>query len=345
MKIAVDAMGGDNAPKAIIKGAAIALERYPELEFLFFGDEKALHKCLDHKFDSRTKKLAEKSAIIHADQVIAADEKPSVALRKGKDSSMTKAIEAVKNGEADAVISAGNTGALMAISTISLRTLQGIDRPALCSLFPTINGQSVMLDLGANPECSAENLFQFAVMGDAFAKAVIGKSDPTVGVLNIGSEAGKGIDSVRRAADLLTHTHLPINFYGFVEGQDIAMGTVDVVVTDGFSGNIALKTAEGAGWLCKKYLKMGFNSSIIAKIGACLAAPALKSIFKKIDPRSHNGGMLIGLNGIVVKSHGRTDDIGFANALEVTRNLVKDDINNTITQEMAQARDEGELDY
>lgn len=337
-------MGGDNAEKATIKGAAIALNRYPEIEFLLFGDKEIIEKELNSG-GSKVKKLAEKSTVIHAEQVIAADEKPSIALRKGKNSSMTKAIEAVKSGDADAIISAGNTGALMAISTISLRTLPGIDRPALCSLFPSVNGQSTMLDLGANPECSAENLFQFAVMGDAFARAVIGKKEPSIGVLNIGSEAGKGVDSVRRAADLLTNTHLPLNFYGFIEGQDIAMGTVDVVVTDGFSGNVALKTAEGAGWLCKKYLKMGFKSSIIARIGALLAAPALKSIFKKIDPRSHNGGMLIGLNGVVVKSHGRTDDVGFANALEVARNLVKDNVNNTIIEEMAAAREEGDLDY
>ena len=269
--------------------------------------------------------------------MIAAHEKPSVAIRQGKNSSMGMAIDAVKTGKAEAVVSAGNTGALMAISKIALRTLAGIDRPAICSLFPTVNGQAVMLDLGANTECTAENLFQFAVMGEAFARVVLARKSPSIGILNIGSEAGKGIDSVRRAADMLTNTHLPLNFYGFIEGNDIAAGVVDVVVTDGFSGNIALKTAEGAGKLCADFLKKGLNSSPRAMLGALLAKPALKSVFKKIDPRSHNGGMFIGLNGIVVKSHGGTDEIGFANAIEVTRNLMNDKINQQIIDEIGQA--------
>ncbi|PIR34465.1 MAG: phosphate acyltransferase [Alphaproteobacteria bacterium CG11_big_fil_rev_8_21_14_0_20_44_7] len=340
MKIALDAMGGDNAPASVIKGADIALVSYPQLEFIIFGDKEQVEPLL-HKHP----KLAKKSRFIHTDIIVANEEKPSVALRQGKNSSMALAIDAVKRGDADAVISAGNTGALMAMSKIALRTLPGIDRPAICSLFPTSKGQSVMLDLGANPECSAENLFQFAVMGEAYARAVLGKKDASIGLLNIGSEAGKGIDSVRRAADLLEDTHLPLNFKGFVEGNDIAMGTVDVVVADGFSGNIALKTAEGAGKLCAEYLKRGLTSSIMARCGAVLAKPALKSVFKKIDPRSHNGGMFVGLNGIVVKSHGGTDHIGFANAIEVTVNLVKDKINDRIIEEIGFVSEEGELEY
>ena len=338
MKIALDAMGGDNAPNSVIDGAAIALERYPELEFSIFGDEAKIAKLV-----AKHAKLAEKSQIIHSPEAISAHEKPSVAIRQGKSSSMGMAIEAVKSGAADAVVSAGNTGALMAISKIALRTLAGIDRPAICSLFPTMNGQAVMLDLGANSECSAENLFQFAVMGEAFARVVLAKKEPSIGILNIGSEAGKGIDSVRRAADMLANTHLPLNFYGFIEGNDIAAGVVDVVVTDGFSGNIALKTAEGAGKLCAEFLKKGLSSSPRAMLGAFFAKPALRSVFKKIDPRSHNGGMFIGLNGIVVKSHGGTDEIGFANAIEVTRNLVNDKINQQIIDEISTANEYEEL--
>lgn len=342
MKLALDAMGGDNAPNSVIGGALDALIRYPELEFLICGDEAQIQEIFNS--EKKYKKLAEKSEIIHTDKVVSPDDKPSAALRQGRDSSMAKAIEAVKSGNADAAISAGNTGALMAMSKIALRTLPGIDRPAICSLFPSAEGQVVLLDLGANPECSAENLFQFAIMGEAYARTVLNKKDSKIGILNIGSEAGKGIDSVRRAADLLRDTHLPLNFHGFVEGDDIAKGTVDVVVTDGFSGNIALKASEGAGWLCKHYLKKGFKSSLLAKCGAVLAAPALRSIFKKVDPRSHNGGMFVGLNGIVVKSHGGTDDVGFANAIEVTKNLVQDKINDRIIEEMSIVREEGELE-
>jgi glycerol-3-phosphate acyltransferase PlsX len=339
MKIALDAMGGDNAPQSVVDGAAIALNRYPEIEFMFFGDEKILTKLV-----GKHAKLAKKSAIIHSEIAISPEEKASLALRQAKTSSMGMAIDAVKTGAADAVVSAGNTGALMAISKISLRTLAGIDRPAICSLFPTVKGQSVMLDLGANSECTAENLFQFAVMGEAFCRVVLARKDPSIGILNIGSEAGKGIDSVRRAADLLQNTSLPLNFYGFIEGNDIAAGVVDVVVTDGFSGNIALKTAEGAGKLCADFLKKGLTSSPRARLGALLAKPALKSIFKKIDPRSHNGGMFIGLNGIVVKSHGGTDEVGYANAIEVTRNLVQDKINEQIIAEIGQAAEFEEIE-
>jgi glycerol-3-phosphate acyltransferase PlsX len=248
---------------------------------------------------------------------------------------MQLAINAVKDGKADAMISGGNTGALMAMSKLTLRTLPGIDRPAICSLFPTRKGQSVMLDLGANAECTADNLFQFGIMGEAFAKAVLAIKQPTIGLLNIGSEAGKGVDSVRAAAEMLSTTHLPIKYIGFVEGNDIPAGTADVIVADGFTGNIALKMAEGVGKLCGEYIKMGLTSSIFAKIGALMAKPALKSIFKKIDPRAHNGAMFLGLNGIVVKSHGGMDHVGFAHAIDVAVDLIKDKINQRIIDEMA----------
>lgn len=340
MKISLDAMGGDNAPKCIIHGAAEALARYPELEFIIFGDQQQINEIL--LSEKNFQRLASRSEVNHTDTVVSSNDKPSVALRQGKDSSMAKAINAVKHGLADAAICAGNTGALMAMSKVALRTLPGIDRPAICSLFPSAKGQTVVLDLGANPECSAENLFQFAIMGEAFARTVLHKKNPTIGILNIGVEAGKGIDSVQRAADLLRNTHLPLNFHGFVEGDDIALGTVDVVVTDGFSGNIALKASEGAGWLCKHSVKKGFASSISAKLGAFLASPALRSVFKEIDPRSRNGGMLVGLNGIVVKSHGGTDAHGFANAIRATKNLIEGKVNERIIAEINIVRDENE---
>ena len=245
MKLALDAMGGDHAPTSVIKGANEAVNRHPNTRFVIFGDAAKIEPLL-----SKHPKLATKSDLVHTDIAISSHDKPSQALRQGRNSSMQLAIDAVKEGRVDAAVSGGNTGALMAMAKISLRTLPGIDRPAICSLFPTRKGQSVMLDLGANPDCSGDNLFQFGIMGEAFARAVMGKKDATVGILNIGSEAGKGVDSVKQAAELLQNTHLPIKFHGFVEGHDIAAGTVDVIVTDGFTGNIALKTAEGVGKLC-----------------------------------------------------------------------------------------------
>lgn len=329
MKIALDAMGGDYAPKAVIRGANLAILRHPEAQFLIFGDRAQIEPLI-----SKFPKLAAKSEVIHTSDVITNDDKPSVALRQGRNSSMQLAINAVKEKQAEACVSGGNTGALMAMSKISLRTLPGIDRPAICSLFPTRRGQSVMLDLGANPECTAENLFQFAIMGEAFGVALLGKKEPTIGLLNIGSEAGKGVDSVRQASEMLTNTHIPIKYVGFVEGNDIASGTVDVIVTDGFTGNIALKTAEGVAKLCGEYIKMGLTSSVFAKVGSLMAKPALKSIFKKIDPRAHNGAMFLGLNGIIVKSHGGMDHIGFAHAIDVAVYLIKAGINQRIVDEI-----------
>ena len=322
-------MGGDHAPRAVVKGAIQALHRHPEIEFLLYGDEAKIAPLF--KFHP---KLAKHSQIIHTPDAVSNEDKPSAALRQGRNSSMQLAINAVKDKTAQACISGGNTGALMAMAKISLRTLPGIDRPAICSLFPTRKGQAVMLDLGANAECTAENLFQFAIMGEAFGSAVLGKKEPTIGLLNIGSEAGKGIDSVRQAAEMLTSTQIPIKYQGFVEGDDIASGNVDVIVTDGFTGNIALKTAEGVAKLSAEYIKMGLTSSIFAKIGSRLAKPALKSIFKKIDPRAHNGAMFLGLNGIIVKSHGGMDHIGFANAIDVAVYLIKADINQRIVDEI-----------
>lgn len=322
-------MGGDYAPKAVIRGANFALSRNPDLEFLLVGNESEIRPLL-HKHH----KLEQRSQIIHTTDVVTNEDKPSIALRQGKNSSMQLAINTVKEKIADACVSGGNTGALMAMAKIALRTLPGIDRPAICSLFPTRKGQAVMLDLGANPECTAENLFQFAIMGEAFGVALLGKKEPTIGLLNIGSEAGKGVDSVRQASEMLQTTQIPIKYVGFIEGNDIATGTVDIIVTDGFTGNIALKTAEGVAKLCGEYIKMGLTSSIFAKVGSMMAKPALKSIFKKIDPRAHNGAMFLGLNGIIVKSHGGMDHVGFANAIDVAIHLAKANINQRIIDEI-----------
>lgn len=329
MRIALDAMGGDHAPKSVIRGAHLSLIHHPNIKFLIFGDINKIEPLL-----KKHPVLEKASEIFHTESAISSHEKPSVAIRQGKESSMQLAINSVKNGLADAAVSGGNTGALMAMSKLTLRTLPGIDRPAICSLFPTKKGQSVMLDLGANSECTADNLFQFAIMGDAFARAVIGIKQPTIGLLNIGSEAGKGVDSVRAASEMLTHTKLPIKYIGFVEGNDIPAGTADVIVADGFTGNIALKMAEGVGKLCAEYIKMGLTSSIFAKIGAIMAKPALKSIFKKIDPRAHNGAMFLGLNGIVVKSHGSMDEVGYSHAIDVAADLIKGKVNQRIVEEL-----------
>ncbi|HEY8015745.1 MAG TPA: phosphate acyltransferase PlsX, partial [Dongiaceae bacterium] len=310
LSIALDAMGGDRAPDMVVKGANIARQRFPNVSFLFFGDERRIAPLLD-----RYGALRKASEIRHTDRVIAADDKPSTALRAGRGSSMRLAIDAVQSGEAAGIVSAGNTGALMAIAKFVLRTLPGIDRPAIASFFPTLRGESVMLDLGANLSCDAENLVQFAVMGNVFARTVLGTLKPTVGLLNVGSEEVKGHEAVREAAAILKATPLPGSFHGFVEGDDIARGTVDVIVTDGFTGNVALKTLEGTAKLYAEFLRRSFKSSMVASVGYLLARPALNALRVRTDPRRYNGAIFLGLNGVAVKSHGGTDALGFANAI------------------------------
>jgi glycerol-3-phosphate acyltransferase PlsX len=314
--IALDAMGGDNAPGMVIKGAHLARKRFPMIVFHIFGDEKRLRPLL-----AKYPKLNKASTVHHTDQMVKADDKPSVALRAGRGSSMRLACDAVRDGLATGVVSAGNTGALMAIAKFVLKTLPGIDRPAIASFFPTIRGESVMLDLGANVECDADNLVQFAVMGNVFARTVLGILKPTMGLLNVGSEEMKGHEALREASAMLRATNLPGEFQGFIEGDDIAKGTVDVVVTDGFTGNIALKSIEGTAKLYSEFLRQTFLSSILAKLGYLLARPALKSLRARVDPRRYNGAILVGLNGIVVKSHGGTDAFGFANAIGVAMDM------------------------
>lgn len=256
---------------------------------------------------------------------------------------MRLAINAVANGEADAVVSAGNTGALMAMARFVMKSLPGIDRPAIATTLPTQRGRTVMLDLGANVDCSADNLAQFAVMGEVFARVVLGVDKPSVGILNIGVEDLKGNEAVKAAAAILQQTHLPIKFYGFVEGDDIGAGTVDVVVTDGFTGNVALKTAEGTAKLFSSALKSALTSSVMSSMGALLAKPALNLLKRKFDPRRHNGAMFLGLNGICVKSHGGTDGMGFAHALQVAAELSTNAINESIKADYAQLSVDSEI--
>ena len=310
--IAIDAMGGDRAPGIVLKGAEIALQRYPGVRYLLFGAEGKIRPLL-----VKLPGLSEAVTLFHTSEVVAADAKPSLALRAGRPSSMKLAIDAVADGRADGVVSAGNTGALMAMAKSALKMLPGIDRPAIASFFPTQRGESVMLDLGANIECDAENLVQFALMGDVFARTVLGLVEPTVGLLNVGAEDLKGNDAVRAASARLRLAVTPIQFYGFIEGDDIAAGTVDVVVTDGFTGNVAVKTAEGMAKLFTEFLEAAFHHSLSARIGYLLARGALRKLRMRCDPRRYNGAMFLGLGGIAVKSHGSTDAFGFANAIGV----------------------------
>ena len=329
LTIALDVMGGDKAPEMVLKGAEIALVRYPDLHFLLFGLQDRIAPLLD-----KLPKLKAASTVIHAEDVVTGDAKPSAAIRAGKRSSMRLAIDAVAQGQAHCAVSAGNTGALMAIAKIVLKTLPGIDRPAIATFLPTRTGESVLLDLGANIECDADNLVQFALMGDAFARAVLGLPKPTIGLLNVGSEELKGNDAVREANQRLREGIPGLTYYGFIEGDDIGAGTVDVVVTDGFTGNIALKTIEGVVKLYAEFLRGAFSSSWLAKLGYLLARPAMHKLRERVDPRRYNGAMLLGLNGIIVKSHGGSDDVGFANAIAVAHDLQSNGFLERIREEL-----------
>ena len=331
LAISLDAMGGDNAPEMVIRGADIARQRFPDVHFLFFGDEKRIQPMID-----RLPALKAVSTVRHAETEVKMDDKPSQALRSGRGSSMRLAIDAVQNGEAAAIVSAGNTGALMAMAKFVLKTLPGIDRPAIASFFPTIRSESVMLDLGANVQCDASNLVQFAVMGNVFARTVLGVREPTTGLLNVGIEEQKGHEEVRVAAQILREAQLPGTFHGFIEGDDIARGTVDVVVTDGFTGNIALKTIEGTVKLYGTFLRQSFKSSWLAGLGYLLARPALNALRARVDPRRYNGAIFMGLNGICVKSHGGTDAFGFANAIGVAVDMVANGAIEKMKQDFAQ---------
>lgn len=326
VRIAVDAMGGDFGPSEIVPALNMVIQGRPDVRFLIFGDQKKVQQYM--KSYSALESVSE---IIHTDKTIKNDDKPSLILRSSKGTSMRMAIEAVKDGNADAVVSAGNTGALMALAKIVLKTIPGIHRPAIAAVMPGVKDSTIMLDLGANVLVDAENLVQFAVLGSIFARAHKKVARPSVGLLNVGSEETKGPDHVRAAADMLSRIEIPGIYKGFVEGDDITKGVVDVIVCDGYAGNIALKTAEGAGKMIKHYITQSFSSNPIAILSGLMAYFSLRNLKKKMDPRLYNGGVFLGLNGICVKSHGGTDALGFSCAVMQAVRLARQGyINQTI---------------
>lgn len=334
--IALDAMGGDFGPDTVIPGAALVHKAQSDIRFLIFGDENRVNPVL-----SRHESLRKVSQFVHTDRMVRNDEKPSAALRASKNTSMRLAIEAVQQGRAHAIVSAGNTGGLMALAKMVLKPLPGIHRPAIASIFPTLKEDTIMLDLGANVLVDAENLAQFAVLGALFAKAHKDISEPTVGLLNVGSEDTKGPEHVRSAASILANIDFPGRYYGFVEGDDITKGVVDVIVSDGYAGNIALKTAEGVGALTGHFFRETIKSDPLAVLGSLLAFFALRRFKQKVDPRLYNGGVFLGLNGLCVKSHGGTDPLGFSTAVQLAVELarhgyvtkVTDEINHLMSQD------------
>jgi glycerol-3-phosphate acyltransferase PlsX len=330
-RIAVDAMGGDTGPAVMIAGAAMALKRNSDLTFLLFGDESAIRAEL-----GRFPELATVCEIVHTPDVIAAEDKPSQAIRRAKTTSMGRAIDAVKVGQANAAVSAGNTGAMMAMAKLALRTMPGIDRPALAALLPTLGKNDlVMLDLGANTESDSRNLVQFAVMGAAYSRVVFDLEKPRLQLLNIGTEEMKGTDDLKEAAAILRDAdYLGMRFEGYIEGDKISRGDVDVVVTDGFSGNIALKSLEGTARFVTDLLRQAFASSLRAKLGFVISRPVTKLIKHHLDPNNHNGAVFLGLNGIVVKSHGSANEKGVANAIRVAARMVREDITRKITEDL-----------
>ncbi len=330
LTLSLDAMGGDAAPAVVVEGLASLLDRRPGIDILLHGDEAGLSTLVA---DSRA--LAARITIVHAADKIPNDMKPSQALRRGKGSSMWNAVEAVKDGRADASVSAGNTGALMAISMLLLRKMDGVHRPAMTALWPTLKGRTVVLDVGANLEADAQQLVTFAIMGEAFARATLGIARPSVALLNIGSEEMKGHDEVREAHEMLRKAGLDLDYRGFVEGDDISRGVVDVVVTDGFTGNVALKAGEGVARMLADRMREAFKESLMTKAGAVLAMGGLRQLKDFMDPSNVNGGVLLGLGGISVKSHGGTDAKGFARACELAADLAASGYQTQIAANLA----------
>lgn len=313
LTIALDAMGGDHGPEVIVPGAAISAERHPGLSFVLFGDEARINAAL-----AKAPILAGRARVVHTAHAIGMDDKPSQALRRGKGSSMWLTLEAVQKGEARVAVSAGNTGALMAMATLILRPLKGIDRPAIAALWPTLEAECIVLDVGANVGATARKLCDFALMGAAMGRALFHIERPTVGLLNVGVEEIKGDEEVKEANAWLKDTEgLPLDYRGFVEGDQIGQGVVDVVVVEGFAGNIALKTAEGTAKQIGHYIRAALTRSVMSKLGAFLAQGGLRALKHKMDPRRVNGGTFLGLNGIAIKSHGGTDALGFASAVDL----------------------------
>lgn len=312
-RIALDAMGGDHGLSVVVPAALSALKQYQDIRLILVGDETQIQAQLA-QYKANT---SDRLSIHPASQVVQMDEPPAVALKNKKDSSMRVAINLVKSGEADAAVSAGNTGALMATARFVLKTLPGIDRPAICTILPTMRGHIHMLDLGANVDSLAEHLYQFALMGSELTKAIDDNPNPRVGLLNIGQEAIKGNEQVKAASALLQNS--PLNYIGYVEGDDIYHGDVDVVVCDGFVGNVALKTSEGLAKMISAQLKAGYSANLFTKLAALISMPVLKAFRRKFDPRHYNGASLLGLQGIVVKSHGGADSLAYANAIGIAR--------------------------
>lgn len=331
MTISIDVMGGDEGPNMVIPGLDVLIVRQPDVNFLLFGEADKIDPLLE-----KYPRVKTASTVCHCDVTIAMDEKPSQALRSGRGkSSMWMAIEAVKRGDAAYCISAGNTGALMAMSKFCLRTMANIERPAIAALWPTLRGESVVLDMGATIGADAQQLVDFALMGGAMARALFDVERPTVGLLNIGVEEVKGLEEIRTAGRLLRELEdNAIDYYGFVEGTDLGQGTVDVVVTEGFTGNIALKTAEGTAKQISGYLRSAMTRTWRAKLGYLLAKSAFDHLREKMDPGRVNGGVFLGLNGIVIKSHGGTDPAGFASATELGLNIVRNGLLEKIKTDM-----------
>ena len=325
-------MGGDHGASVVLPGADISLTRHPDIEFLIYGDRAVIEPLLDG-----LPRLKANARLVHTDVAIRMDDKPSQALRHGRwKSSMWLALDAVKKGEADVVISAGNTGALMAMARFDLKMIEGIERPAIAALWPTLKGEAVVLDVGASIGADEHHLINLAAMGSAMARVLFDIERPTIGLLNVGVEEIKGLEPVREAGRLLREGSFPhLNYVGFVEGDDIGKGTVDVVVTEGFAGNIALKTAEGTARQFAQYLKNAMSRTWAARLGYLLSRQAFRTLRDKMDPRKSNGGVFLGLNGIVIKSHGGADAEGFASAIDLGYDMFRYELLAKIGESMA----------
>jgi glycerol-3-phosphate acyltransferase PlsX len=336
VRIALDAMGGDHGPSVVIPGAALSLERHPDAEFVLFGDEQVVGPLL-----SSHPKLQARSRLVHTTVAISMSDKPSQALRYGRwKSSMWLALDAVKKGEADVTVSAGNTGALMAMSRFNLKMLEGIERPAIAGLWPTLKGESIVLDIGASIGADAHHLVNLAVMGAAMARVLFDVEKPTVGLLNVGVEEVKGLEEVREAGAILRGRASPeLDYIGFVEGDDIGKGTSDVIVTEGFAGNIALKSAEGTARQLLSFLRSSIERTWQARLGYLLARSAFRAVRDKMDPAKSNGGVFLGLNGVVIKSHGGANAEGFASAVDIGYDMVRYDLLEKIHDSLARDRD------
>jgi glycerol-3-phosphate acyltransferase PlsX len=336
VRIALDAMGGDHGPSVVIPGAALSLERHPDAEFVLFGDEQVVGPLL-----ASHPKLQARSRLVHTTVAISMSDKPSQALRYGRwKSSMWLALDAVKKGEADVTVSAGNTGALMAMSRFNLKMLEGIERPAIAGLWPTLKGESIVLDIGASIGADAHHLVNLAVMGAAMARVLFDVEKPTVGLLNVGVEEVKGLEEVREAGAILRGRASPeLDYIGFVEGDDIGKGTSDVIVTEGFAGNIALKSAEGTARQLLSFLRSSIERTWQARLGYLLARSAFRAVRDKMDPAKSNGGVFLGLNGVVIKSHGGANAEGFASAVDIGYDMVRYDLLEKIHDSLARDRD------